>query len=297
MNDLISLSQGRTFSHSIGGWSVNKTSLIAASSTPTRVIANDNNRLALGVVMDGWLSQRADAWSWQCQSGDVVLSPTIKSTIDFSGARCVISLQPEAIASASAAMAGRSSGVTRQARRRFERVNPVHFQAGQPQANAVHGLIRFIDDCFAVGPQVAMLLGLDDQIHRLAASLLHPEMLSDEAADLGRLRERDGRDAFDLLIDYIRANLDQPLRLSDLEARSHYSRRALQYGFQERFGCTPKQWIREQRLSLALEQLQADGHRPAVGDVALACGYRNLSHFASDFRRRYRITPSQATRL
>ena len=57
-----------------------------------------------------------------------------------------------------------------------------------------------------------------------AAALLDPELLVVEPADLGRCWERDGRGSFDELIDYIRANLDQPLRLSDLEARSHYSK-------------------------------------------------------------------------
>ena len=124
-----------------------------------------------------------------------------------------------------------------------------------------------------------------------------PELLSEEPRDLGRVRERVGRDAFDDLIDYIRANLDQPLRLSDLEARSHYSRRSLQYGFQDRFVCSPKQWIREQRLTLALEQLQADGKRPTVKNVVIACGYLNSAHFCSDFKRLYGITPLQVSRL
>ena len=142
-----------------------------------------------------------------------------------------------------------------------------------------------------------MRLGLDDQIHRVAATMIQPKLLHEEAGDLGRVRERGGRDAFDELIDYIRANLDQPLRLSDLEARSHYSRRSLQYSFQERLGCSPKQWIREQRLAMALEQLQADGKRPTVKNVALACGYLNTPHFSTDFKRRYGITPAQASRL
>jgi AraC-like DNA-binding protein len=172
----------------------------------------------------------------------------------------------------------------------------VELQASHPQATAIHGLIRFIDACFAAGAQVATRLGLDDQIHRCAATLIQPELLSEEPGDLGRGRERSGRVAFDELIDYIRANLDQPLRLSDLEARSHYSRRALQYAFQERLGCSPKQWIREQRLALALEQLQAHGKRPAVRKVALACGYLSSAHFCNDFRRRYGMTPLQASR-
>ena len=87
VSDLISLTPGHTFCHWFGGLVVNNTSLIAAKSTPTRVLARENAHLALGVVMEGSLSQRAGAWSWQCRSGDVVLSPSIESTVDFGGAR------------------------------------------------------------------------------------------------------------------------------------------------------------------------------------------------------------------
>jgi AraC-like DNA-binding protein len=146
----------------------------------------------------------------------------------------------------------------------------VALPAGHPQATVIQQLIRTIDACLAAGPQVAMRLGLDDQLQRTVASLLQPELLSEEPDDL--------------------------LRMSDLEARSHYSRRALQYAFQERLGCSPKQWIREQRLALALEQLQADGNRPTIRAVALACGYLDADHFRTHFKRRFGMTPSQARR-
>ena len=109
-------------------------------------------------------------------------------------------------------------------------------------------------------------------------------------------RTPDGRRSFDDLIDYIRAHLDQPLRLSDLEAQSHYSRRALQYAFRERLNSTPKQWIREQRLALALEELRREPRR-SIQAVALSCGYLRVSHFSQDFKTRFGISPSQARRL
>lgn len=48
------------------------------------------------------------------------------------------------------------------------------------------------------------------------------------------------------------------MRLSDLEARSHDSSRSPQYAFRQKLGCTPKQWMRQQRLERTLEQLQHD---------------------------------------
>jgi AraC-like DNA-binding protein len=158
-------------------------------------------------------------------------------------------------------------------------------------------MLRTIDASLAMGRSVAAHLALDDVLHRTAATLLHPELLWAEPADL--LCHRDGRAPrnFDILIDYILANLDQPLTLSDLEARSHYSRRSLQYAFQEQLQCSPKQWIREQRLMVAMRKFQCDGQRPSVQEVAQACGYANLSHFSRDFKARFGINPSTAKRL
>lgn len=163
------------------------------------------------------------------------------------------------------------------------------------QARPLHSLLRHIDDAACMDSLLPTRLGLDDVIARLVAMWLHPPLLEEQRSDRRRLQERQGRTAFDDLIDYIRANLDQPLRLSDLETRSFYSRRALQYAFQEKFGLTPMQWIREQRLARAMEQLQGSCVT-SVRAVALACGYRNPSQFSSDFRRRFGRSPSQVWR-
>lgn len=127
--------------------------------------------------------------------------------------------------------------------------------------------------------------------------LLHPALLSEDLPDLLRYRDPEGRSSFDALIDDIRANLHKPLRLSDLEAQSRYSRRALQYAFRERLNSTPKQWIREQRLGRARAMLQSEGKRPTVGEVALQCGYLQLAHFSADCRKRFGNSPSQVRRL
>ncbi|MFM9102847.1 MAG: hypothetical protein ACKOPS_16610 [Cyanobium sp.] len=100
--------------------------------------------------------------------------------------------------------------------------------------------------------------------------------MEETAADRRRIHGRAGGSSFDELIDTIRANLDQPLRLSDLEARSHYSSCALQYAFRERLGCTPRQWIREQRLEQAVAQLEQGGQL----DTGCRTGLRLPAHGA-----------------
>lgn len=205
----------------------------------------------------------------------------------------VLHLQPEAIRRTALAMLGENPDQDRL---------PPQLALFPPQTLPPHrsqplrSLLRHIDACAAADPALPERLGLDDVVLRLAASWLHPALLEPKAAP-GPHCGRGGGTALDDLIDYIRANLHRPLRLSDLEARSWYSRRALQYAFRDRFGTSPSQWIREQRLTQAMEQLQGNTEqRLSVRAVALACGYRHRSLFNADFKRRFGLSPSEVRR-
>jgi transcriptional regulator GlxA family with amidase domain len=71
-----------------------------------------------------------------------------------------------------------------------------------------------------------------------------------------RHREGAHNSRLDALIDYMRANLHGPLELSELERRSGYSRLMLRQLFLSFFGCTPKQWIHQERLRRAERSLR-----------------------------------------
>ncbi len=139
-------------------------------------------------------------------------------------------------------------------------------------------------------------LQLDDQIHRLMAALLLPELRWESPLHRLSQNEQRGRDSFDDLVDYIRLHLAEPLTLTMLEQRSHYSRRALQYAFRKRLGCTATQWIRRERLELARRDLQHPGPADSVAVIALRCGYRSLSLFSVEFQQRFHVKPSQLLR-
>jgi AraC-like DNA-binding protein len=139
-------------------------------------------------------------------------------------------------------------------------------------------------------------LQLDDQIYRLIAALLLPDLRQEKLLDRLTQKDQQGRDGFDELIDYIKINLAKPLNLTMLEEQSHYSRRALQYAFRERLSCTATQWIRNQRLDLARQLLQNPVPGDSVAGIAAQCGYRSVSLFSVDFQQRFHIKPSQLLR-
>jgi AraC-like DNA-binding protein len=166
-----------------------------------------------------------------------------------------------------------------------------------PLQEALRHLVAMIADLTNLGEPGKSLLQrvqLEDPALRLLAALLVPELRRAQPLELAR--QRLARDPFAELLSYIQQHLADPLNLSELETHSHYSRRALQYAFQERLGCTASQWIRGQRLDLARRSLEHPQPADTVGSIATACGYRSMSLFSIDFQQRFHVKPSQVLR-
>ena len=136
---------------------------------------------------------------------------------------------------------------------------------------------------------------LEQQLYRLIAALVFPTLRdSQPPSATEETTSMDNR--LDRVLDYITLHLHQPLPLSVLEENSNYCRRSLHYAFQERFHCSPMQWIRQQRMALALQRLQQPNPGDTVCTVANACGYRSLGRFSIDFQRAYGFKPSAVLR-
>ena len=66
--------------------------------------------------------------------------------------------------------------------------------------------------------------------------------------------------------------------------------RQLQRYFLEDLGRSPKSWLNEQRM-IAARKLLSEGQPGKM--VASQLGYKQASHFCRQFKRSYRMTPSQ----
>jgi AraC-like DNA-binding protein len=160
--------------------------------------------------------------------------------------------------------------------------NPVRFER-------LYRLMVFIHGLLLRQGGVPEALRLDDLLVRQIVEVLAPALLADRTAPDPAATDC----AIDELVDWIHAHCHAPISLSDLEERSHYSRRSLQYTFKSRFGCGPMQYLRRQRLWLARRQLEETGRHSSVGRIAIACGYLSLASFSRDFQRCFGIAPSR----
>ena len=89
---------------------------------------------------------------------------------------------------------------------------------------------------------------------------------------------------------HVEERLDGELALRDLAAIARLSEDHFLRAFKASVGQTPHQYVLGRRLAQA--RLLLGGTRLALADVARRCGFASPSHFASVFRQREGVTPS-----
>ena len=104
-----------------------------------------------------------------------------------------------------------------------------------------------------------------------------------------------GEQIFDNLTDYIRNNLDAPLKADDICQRFGITRRQLSLLFQVSAQCSPREFLRRERLKHARKLIEANG--VAVKIAAHAAGYSHVSNFSKAYRDYFGETPGHTLRL
>lgn len=157
-------------------------------------------------------------------------------------------------------------------------------------------LFHYIDSIIHADPYLANGMALDEQIYRTLAFHCFQAQGDGEAICRRANGSRRWSSSLDDLVDYIRTHSATNLSLTDLEKQSNYSARQLQKLFQARFGCSPMQFVRNQRLSLAMQMLRNPRSRDSVSRVARDCGYHFASNFSVDFKKEFGVSPSAVLR-
>ncbi|TCK25783.1 AraC-like DNA-binding protein [Pseudonocardia endophytica] len=96
------------------------------------------------------------------------------------------------------------------------------------------------------------------------------------------------------VVEYVDAHPDAELTTADLAARAGIGARALQIGFQELVGMTPREYVRGVRLDQVRIELNA-GARPITA-VAAKWGFFHPGKFAQQYRARFGLLPSDTSR-
>ena len=255
----------------------------------------------LALPYAGQTSIRIDRQEWHLRPGSSAVYMPGES---YSGRSCshagmMLTMPQHGLARTAQAIAGRdgaarSSTVNLQRARVLGDDTPV-------RAELLQGLRRLISvyNGAALLPTSAIRsLALEDALKRLVVLLLCPELLEESGDDrlMAGLGGNGRQQIFDELVEWILADLTRPLTLTELERRSGYSRRALQYMFHSRFGLGPMQWLREQRLQAVWKRLKDGVPGHTVGAIAHQYGFVSSSSFARRFQSTFGETPSEVLR-
>jgi transcriptional regulator GlxA family with amidase domain len=93
--------------------------------------------------------------------------------------------------------------------------------------------------------------------------------------------------------EYIEASWDRAITIEELASQTNTSIRSLYAAFRKNRGYTPMAFAKAVRLQRAKKMLQEANQRTSVSEIAFKCGFGNLGHFASDFRKMFGELPSE----
>lgn len=157
-----------------------------------------------------------------------------------------------------------------------------------PSFQHICGLI----DATTANPRFAEMLGVDDLLYRWTAQALG--LLSPGEQDTPGKTEFQ---RLDVVCDLVRTAHDRPYTLTEMAAISGLSARALQYGFKSRFGCSPMDWQRRERIQMARKRLMFGMPGETITEIAYAMGFASSAAFSTQYKRHFGETPSQTIAL
>ena len=92
---------------------------------------------------------------------------------------------------------------------------------------------------------------------------------------------------------FIRRNLKQSISIKDLCFAIGTSERTLHQGFKERFGISPKVYIRRMRLNGIHQDLLLNKNKTTISDIAMEWGLFHLGRFSAQYRQMFDELPQK----
>ncbi|MBX9662174.1 AraC family transcriptional regulator [Novosphingobium sp.] len=259
--------------------------VITAALTTAKVKVEETKGWQLIIPFHGYGTMRGDrttlAFEGGCQG---LLMPNLRRTTDCTSQMIVTANVTIAkLRETASAMMGDGSGQARI----DDRPYALDMRRQREIFPAFQQLCSLIETTSG-NPHYARILGIEDAMYRWT---IHALALLPQDAESALKVSRD-RHRIDVVCDLVRTSHDRPLTLTEMERLSGLSARALQYAFKARFGCSPMEWQRRERMQLARSRLMFPAAGDTITDIAYAMGFSSSAAFTSQYRRYFGETPS-----
>lgn len=281
------------FSSKINALKLPAMQVVAVVMSPTYIDRSGVQSATLMVPLVGEFNCSVEGRVHRCGAGlGNMYFPKGSGQVKGSGdTRSQVSLQfePKLLEVTARAMLGLSGNAVLDLHLENPRVAPLAV-AGQPFSTVLQHVGALID-LHHRNAKVLTQLGIQDMLYRHIVMMLQPKAFLPQA-DLHRTSTSASAVLVAQLCDYMRANLDAGLTLTDLEVFSGLSARSLQLAFKKQLGCTPMQWLTEQKLHTIRAKLTTADASESVTSLAGAY-FPNLGNFARYYRHLFGELPSQ----
>ncbi|MFE0758260.1 helix-turn-helix transcriptional regulator [Inquilinus sp. NPDC058860] len=157
----------------------------------------------------------------------------------------------------------------------------------------VSELVRGIFAPSGFGPELNALY-LEGRAVAIVAETIAAVMHADRGAEPGGLLMARERIRLQRAKDLIAADPSRPLRVETIAREAGVSASGLQRLFRLSEGCSVFEFVRLARLGRARAALQSG--EASVQDASAIAGYSSPANFATAFKRRYGVTPREASR-
>lgn len=93
------------------------------------------------------------------------------------------------------------------------------------------------------------------------------------------------------IVDFLKLNLHRRITLEEIALSAQLSRSRLFHLFKSEVGLPPGQYLKTLRLEKARQLLETT--MLSIKEITAAAGFHDQSHFVRDFKKAYKLTPSQ----
>jgi len=286
----VSLAPDEFSIHRTSALSIRSTRILATATTPLRICSEQSSTYRLIIPFVGKINLVADSLTLNCQAGmTAAFIPPVSLVAETTLASFMtINVDCTRLEQVTRTMLGVYSpspfGLALNVPRTLS------LQVGRVSFEIMFRLLAITLDQFSYEPELLDITGLEDCFYRHIAMLLEPNLFLKQVHS--KTNPAFSRRKIDRVCDYAVSRLHQTITLTELEHIGRMSKRSLHYAFQSRFGCTPLQWVRQERLMLARSQIHNAKNSSSITSIAISCGFNKPARFADYYNRHFGELPS-----
>ncbi|MCF8167381.1 MAG: AraC family transcriptional regulator [Rhodoferax sp.] len=290
LNEYAAVGSNSDFASKAVTLQINGVKLVASANTAVVADIGSSEDITLMIPFAGTNVSKIGSvdFRWQAGQGAMFIPQVGRGGVCGTRASLMVDLDPCRLQRTARAMLG--YGEVAEIDMRLHEARVLKLRTPYNDFDGIFRNLCGIVDNVRSDADVLAKLGVDEMLYRAIVMMLRPDLF--EAPETVQTSQDRCRE-LDAVCDFIRGNLGERITLTDLEKIAGTSARILQYAFQQRFGCTPMQWVREERLLMARRTLQKFREGDSISDAALRYGFMNQSAFSAYYKHRFGELPSE----